>query len=119
VDVVVSFYSLEHLYPLAPYLRELHRVLRPGGVLVGAIPAEGGLAWGLGRLVTSRRWLKRHTTIDPDKIICWEHPNYADAVLGALGAEFEREHLSLWPLPWLPLHDLNLIIRLVYRRRSR
>jgi SAM-dependent methyltransferase len=119
VDVVVSFYSLEHLYPLAPYVRELHRVLRPGGVLVGAIPAEGGLAWGLGRLVTSRRWLKRHTTIDPDKIICWEHPNYADAVLGALGAEFEREHLSLWPLPWLPLHDLNLIIRLVYRRRSR
>lgn len=49
VDVIISFYSLEHLYPLAPYLDEMLRVLKPSGVLIGAIPAEGGLAWGLGR----------------------------------------------------------------------
>jgi SAM-dependent methyltransferase len=116
VDAVVSFYSLEHLYPLEPHLRDIDRVLRRGGVLIGAIPAEGGLAWGSGRLLTSRRWFKRHTTIDPDKIICWEHPNFADEVLAALDRHFVRDHIELWPAPWLRFLDLNLIVRLVYRK---
>ena len=84
VDVIVSFYSLEHLYPLAPYLTDMHRVLKPDGTLIGAIPAEGGLTWGAGRMLTSRRWFKKNTTIVPDKIICWEHPNFADEIIAAL-----------------------------------
>jgi len=48
VDVIVSFYSLEHLYPLRPYLDEFKRLLKPGGCLIGAIPTEGGPAWGEG-----------------------------------------------------------------------
>jgi ubiquinone/menaquinone biosynthesis C-methylase UbiE len=48
IDYIVSFYSLEHLYPLRPYLEDMKRVLKPGGTLIGAIPAEGGLAWGGG-----------------------------------------------------------------------
>lgn len=116
VDVIVSFYSLEHLYPLAPYLDEMLRVLKPGGTLIGAIPAEGGLAWGVGRLLTSRRWFKKNTTIDPDKIICWEHPNFTDEILGMLDARLERLRVGYWPLPWLPLLDPNLIIRFQYRQ---
>ncbi len=116
VDVIVSFYSLEHLYPLAPYLDEMLRVLKPGGTLIGAIPAEGGLAWGLGRLLTSRRWLKKNTLVDPDKIICWEHPNFADEILGVLDARLERQRVGYWPLPLLPLVDPNLIIRFQYRQ---
>jgi ubiquinone/menaquinone biosynthesis C-methylase UbiE len=46
VDVIISFYSLEHMHPLEEYLGEFSRILRPGGILVGAIPCEGGLAWG-------------------------------------------------------------------------
>jgi len=115
-DVIVSFYSLEHLYPLAPYVDEMLRVLKPGGTLIGAIPAEGGLAWGLGRLLTSRRWFKKNTTVDPDKIICWEHPNFADEILAVLDARMKRQHAGYWPLPWLPLLDPNLIIRFQYRK---
>lgn len=118
IDIIVSFYSLEHIYPLAPYLAELHRVLRAGGVLVGAIPAEGGLAWGGGRYLTSRRWMKRNTTIDPDKIICWEHPNFADEILAELNNRFLRLHTSYWPFPFLPLLDINLIIRFIYEKRN-
>lgn len=114
-DAVVSFYSLEHLYPLSGYLDEILRVLRPGGVLVGAIPCEGGLAWGLGRYVTNRRWMKRHTTVDPDKIICWEHPNFADAILRELDARMDRKALSFWPMG-IPSVDLNLVARFVYRK---
>jgi len=116
VDVIVSFYSLEHLYPLRPYLEEYNRLLKPGGILIGAIPAEGGLAWGGGRMLTSRRWFKKNTTIDPDKVICWEHPNFADQILGELDQVFTREAVQHWPLPWLPLLDPNLIIRLLYRK---
>lgn len=116
VDVIVTFYSLEHLYPLRPYLDEFKRLLKPGGFLIGAIPAEGGLAWGGGRLLTSRRWFKKNTTIDPDKIICWEHPNFADQILGELDKVFTREAVEYWPLPWLPLLDLNLVVRHLYRK---
>jgi len=118
VAVIVRFYSLEHLYPLRPYLDEFKRLRKPGGYLIGAIPAEGGLAWGGGRMLTSRRWFKKNTTIDPDKIICWEHPNFADQILGELDQVFTREAIQHWPLPWLPLLDLNLIIRLLFRKTS-
>ncbi len=116
VDIVVSFYSLEHLHPLEDHLNEILRVLKPGGILIGAVPAEGGLAWGFGRLITSRRWFKKHTTVDPDKIICWEHPNFADDILSTLDTRFNRQAVSYWPLPWLSLLDPNLIIRLEYRK---
>jgi SAM-dependent methyltransferase len=114
VDVIVSFYSLEHLYPLRPYLDEMLRLLKPGGVLIGAIPAEGGLAWGLGRMLTSRRWFKKNTRIDPDKIICWEHPNFADEIVAEIDQQFERVILTRWPFPWLPFLDVSLVIRFMY-----
>lgn len=114
-DMLVSFYSLEHLYPLENHLSELIRVLKPGGTLVGAIPCEGGLAWGLGRFLTSRRWLKRHTAINPDKLICWEHPNFADGILTSLNQQMRNGKLSFWPLS-LPCIDINLVVRFVYEK---
>ena len=116
VDLIFSFYSLEHLYPLTPYLMEMLRVLKPGGLIIGAIPAEGGVPWGIGRALTSRRWFKKNTTIDPDKIICWEHPNFADEILNVLDGLMDRKCVSFWPLPLIPLVDANLIIRFQYRR---
>lgn len=115
VDVIVSFYSLEHIYPLDPYLKELKRILKPGGLLAGAIPTEGGLAWGLGRLLTARRWF-RTTTINPDKIYCWTHPNFGDHVSAALENFFARTSVQYWPLPWLRNLDFNLVIRFIYRK---
>ncbi|HBY55528.1 MAG TPA: hypothetical protein DEG23_01765 [Coxiellaceae bacterium] len=115
-DVVISFYSLEHIYPLEPYLMELKRVLKTGGILVGAIPLEGGLAWGLGRFFTSRRWFKKNTTIDPDKIICWEHPNFADEIRNSLEKCFGRGTIKLWPFPFLLPRDFNLIEKFIFRK---
>jgi hypothetical protein len=115
---VVSFYSLEHLNPLPACVDDIVRVPRPGGVPVGAVPAEGGLAWGAGRALTSRRWFKPHTTIDPDKILCWGHPNFADEVLRELDRHLERRHVRYWPLPWLPSLDANLVVRFTYAKRG-
>ena len=116
-DLIVSFYSFEHMYPFAPVLANLHRLLAPGGVIAGAIPCEGGLAWGLGRMLTSRRWFHRHTDIDPDKIICWEHPNFADGLLNDLTASFGPAHLTWWP--WrIASIDLNLVVTFIFERNE-
>jgi len=114
-DVVISFYSLEHLNPLDLYLEEIKRVLRPGGVLVGAIPAEGGIAWGLGRFFTSRQYVKKHTSINLDKIICWEHPNFSEDILNKLDINFIPVSKKYSPFIF-PLIDINLIISFVYER---
>jgi SAM-dependent methyltransferase len=113
-DVIMSFYALEHIYPLEPYILELKRLLKPGGVIIGAIPCEGGLAWGLGRFLTTRRWFKKNTNINPDKIICWEHPNFSDEIACVLGTHFKKHTLKLWPLPFLRLRDLNLVEKFIY-----
>jgi SAM-dependent methyltransferase len=110
VDLIVTFYSLEHVHPIDAQLREFHRVLAPGGSIVGAFPTEGGLAWGLGRWLTTRRWLRHHTSVDPDKIICWEHPNYADTILRSLDAEFDVTFARPWPFRFVPLIDTNLVV---------
>jgi len=116
-DVVVSFFALEHIHPLDDHLAEIERVLKPGGRLVGGIPCEGGLAWGAGRRLTSWRWLLKHTDIDPDRLICWEHPNFADHILNRLEARFERRVVSFWPID-VPLIDINLVARFIFGRRG-
>jgi ubiquinone/menaquinone biosynthesis C-methylase UbiE len=119
IDVIVSFYSLEHLYPLKPYLEDIYRVLKPGGFLIGAIPAEGGLAWGFGRMITSRKWFRRNTHINLDKIICWEHPNFADDIIKMIDQMFSRKKVKYWPFSLMPFLDVNLIIQFVYTKPMR
>jgi len=114
-DVLVSFYSLEHLYPFPLYLDGMLRVLKKGGTLIGAIPSEGGLGWGIGRYLTTRRWLHSNTNIDPDKIICWEHPNFSDHILKELDNNMSKVSLSYWPIK-LPAIDINLIIKFIYKK---
>lgn len=114
-DYVVSFYALEHIADLDRHVADIHRVLRPGGALVGAIPCEGGLAWGLGRALTSRRYALRNFEYDPDKIICWEHPNFARDILSRLDKRFTKRTLRLWPLA-APLIDINLTASFIYEQ---
>jgi hypothetical protein len=83
---------------------------------VGAIPCEGGMAWGLGRFLTSRRWLMANTTINPDKLICWEHPNFADFILNTLNKKGLKQHLSFWPFV-IPSIDINLIAKFVFKKQ--
>lgn len=114
VDVVVTFHQLEHIYELDTYLEEIRRVLRPEGALVGAVPTEGSLAWGLGRYLTSRRYVKKNMDIDYDKIICWEHPQFVDTIQAALDARFTPVISKKRPFSFLPL-DVNLSWSFLYR----
>lgn len=112
-DVVLSFYSFEHLNPLEKWIEEIYRVLRPGGMFIGAVPAEGGLAWGLGRFLTSNRTLKKKFGLDIKKIVCWEHPNMIDEMLNGLNSSFQSKIIQKFPFPFLPL-DLNLLVKFTF-----
>lgn len=117
VDIVLTFANLEHLHPLDDHLNEICRVLKPGGILVGSIPTEGGLAWGIGRYLTSFRWFKQNTNIDLKRLICWEHPNFADEILALVSRGFDFDRRTYWPSK-LPSIDTNLIISFVSRLRK-
>lgn len=117
VDVVVTFHQLEHVYELDKYLVELKRVLKPGGVIVGAVPTEGGLAWGLGRLMTSNRFVNKNADFNYNKIICWEHPNFVDKIKRMLDKEFTKMQTVKRPFSFLPL-DFNLSFSFCYRKES-
>ena len=115
IDILLSFYSFEHLYPLNAYLDEYKRILKPDGLILGAIPNEGGLAWGMGRFLTSRRWIHTNTQIDYDKVICWEHPNFADKILDEMNKRFIQKDISYFPSIGLPSINLTLVTRFIYQ----
>lgn len=115
-DIIITFYQLEHLNPLKGYLKEYLRVLKPNGIIAGAIPCEGGLSWGLGRFLTTRRWLLSNTGIDPDKLICWEHPNFADYIINSIAESCKKDYLSFWPLK-IPSIDLNLVSKFIFKKQ--
>ncbi|PIQ86232.1 MAG: hypothetical protein COV73_04940 [Candidatus Omnitrophica bacterium CG11_big_fil_rev_8_21_14_0_20_43_6] len=114
-DMIVSFYAFEHIHGLDTYLEKLVKLLKNGGKIVGAIPCEGGIGWGLGRYFTTRRWLKKNTSIDPDRLICWEHPNFAGNILKVLDKFMTRSYIKYWPLR-LPSVDLNLVVSFIYTK---
>lgn len=70
-DAAIAEQVFEHLYTPVEYLRELHRVLRPGGVLYVAVPNFGGLAaktkgaaWDLVHPVSHVRYFDRRSLAD-------------------------------------------------------
>ena len=111
-DIIISFYSFEHLNPLDSWIKEIHRILRPGGIFAGAVPVEGGLAWGLGRYLTSRCILRKKFGLDIKKIVCWEHPNMIDEMVSGLISNFQTVTVSKFPFPFLPF-DFNLVAKFI------
>ena len=75
VDIMT--FSLEHIYELDKVLDFFKGILTENGLIIGSIPNEGTLAWGLGRCLTTRPKFKKKYGLNFDKIISWEHPNTA------------------------------------------
>ncbi len=107
VDVIITFHQLEHVFELEKYLLELKRVLKNGGILIGAVPTEGGFAWGFGRFLTSRRYVKKTMNFNYDKIICWEHPNFINKIDKLIKSNFKVNRSIKRPFRFLPF-DFNL-----------
>lgn len=114
VDIVISFFSLEHIYNLNTCIKEISRILKKNGLLIFAIPNEGSFAWGFSRYLISRRWMKKNTNINYDKVICWEHPNFATRIIQSLDKNLVR--IKVNKVPNLYFDDFSLIIKGVYKK---
>ena len=117
-DIVLSFHQLEHIYNIEDYLQEIKRVLKKDGLFAGAVPTEGSLAWGGGRYLTSRRYVKKNMNFNFDKIICWEHPNFVDLIQEKLNKNFQLIYSIKKPLKFLPL-DFNLSWSFIYKNTDK
>lgn len=106
-DRLVSVYNLEHLPQPHLVLKEWKRVVRPGGTISIAIPAEGGVAWRFGRWLTTRRSFAEQG-LDLDYIIAREHINTCYN-LAALIRNIFSQHKAHWFPTGLPITDFNLV----------
>ena len=66
-------------------------------------------------LFTTRKWFKKNTTIDPDKIIYLEHPNFADFILNSLNKRGSKQYVSFWPLRIRSI-DFNLVSKFIFKK---
>jgi SAM-dependent methyltransferase len=109
VDCVLSIYNLEHLRQITRGLAEIRRVLKPNGELLVGLPAEGGLLYGLGRRLTSKRYVERNYGIDYDAIVHWEHWNSCQEVVAALKGQFAVSHTQYLPFGFPSVHSSIIV----------
>jgi SAM-dependent methyltransferase len=108
-DRVIAIHVLEHLYDLPAALAEIRRLLRSNGVLAAVIPCEGGLAYRLGRRLTTQRVFERRYGLPYDWHVRAEHPNKPAEVFEEIAKVFEISDSTFYPLK-IPLMNLNLVI---------
>jgi len=118
IDIIISFYTLEHLLNIDEHIEFYKKKLRIGGMLIGAIPNEGGVAWGLGRLLTTYRSM-RAKGFNYNKLFCWEHPNTCDTIIKKLNTSgLSKVVLKQNPLPFFPFYDLNLVTSFIFNKNQ-
>jgi SAM-dependent methyltransferase len=107
-DRVINVYNLEHLLHLDFALEEAHRVLKDDGELIASVPAEGGLAWVLGRQLTTARQFTSET-LDYSRANAIDHCNCIWQIDKAVRRHFRVVRRSVFPLR-IPLYHLNLVV---------
>jgi phosphatidylethanolamine/phosphatidyl-N-methylethanolamine N-methyltransferase len=106
-DRLISINNLEHLPSPHVALKQWRRVVRPGGTISLAIPTEGGIAWNLGRALTTRRYFKK-LGFDLDYLIAREHINACYRLVSFIDAYFPTKTVVWFPLR-IPTPHVNLI----------
>lgn len=112
IESLVSVYTLEHLYYLKEAVAESSRIVAGEGRFFVGIPCEGGLAWNLGRKLTSERVMSKKFDLDYGKYIALEHCNTAIAIVDELLKSFRIIRSSFFPLGWVSMISTNLTLTL-------
>jgi len=85
-DRVIAIHVLEHLHDLPLALKEIERVLKPGGVFDIVLPCEAGALYWFARQISSKRMFEKEFDVSYERIIKSDHVNtYAE-----VEAELER-----------------------------
>jgi phosphatidylethanolamine/phosphatidyl-N-methylethanolamine N-methyltransferase len=104
---VINVYNLEHLIHLDFALEEAKRVMAAAGEFLVSVPTEGGIAWTLGRRMTTARNFTSEG-LDYLRANAIDHCNCVWQVEKALRRHFRIVNRRLFPVS-LPLYHVNLI----------
>jgi len=108
VESIISFSVLEHLSPLEPALDEILRVLAVDGEFVFGIPTEG-VAFRLGRRLTTKRYIERRVRVDYMRLVRKEHVNECRHILGSIRERFAVSRLRGIPFG-VPVRHANVFL---------
>jgi SAM-dependent methyltransferase len=114
-DRVLAIHVLEHLANLPHALAEVVRVMKPGGVFSVVIPCEGGIAYTLGRNITSRRIFERKFGKNFDWIMAYDHVNTSWEILSEVRKKFCSVRTVYFPTR-VPSVHVNLLIGMELQR---
>ena len=117
-DRVLAVHVLEHLPRLPQALREIKRVLKPGGYFQVVIPCEGSLAYTIARNISARRIFEKRYKMSYDFLPACEHVNLAREITYALKQEFNVDKQRFFPFSFLPIEMCNLVISMLCRPKN-
>ena len=117
-DRVLAIHVLEHLPNLPAAIREVYRLInKQKGIFSVVIPCEGGLSYGFARRISAQRIFEKRYRQPYKWFIEREHINLANEILEELQSYFEIADRTLFPLPFLPVQTINLVIGLTLKPR--
>lgn len=105
-DRLIAAHVLEHLERPHEVLREWCRVVRPGGTISILLPCDPGLAWRVGRAVSSRPKFKK-AGLEYDYWMAREHINPINNLVALISYYFNTRSEGWYPIR-IPTIDLNL-----------
>lgn len=114
-DRLITIDTLEHIPNSWDAVQEFGRVVRPGGVVHFSFPAEGGLAWRLGRHLTTRRAAIKTYKLDYDFVIATEHVNTASNLISVTKHYFPQADVKMWPFGG-KFVDLNISVDIIIKK---
>ena len=91
-DAIFMLDVLEHIPKLRPVLKELHRILKPGGFIIISVPTETGI-YKFGRL------LLKGTTDEKDRP-GGTHYHKGKDLVRIMKKPFDLKEMRRIPLPW-------------------
>ena len=116
-DRAIAVHVLEHLPDLPRAITELHRLLRPGGILAIVIPCDPGFAYEFARQISSARTFRRRYNMPYMWLMRREHINSPAEIVSELRSGFEEIDRTYFPLRFVPVTTANLCLGLTFRRR--
>ena len=111
-DRVLVTCVLHHLDDPERALREMRRVVRPGGLISLTLPCDPGLAYRIGKSLGPYRSLRKRGTLngtDPRYFHYLQHRNHYPGLVALVERVFATDSISKrhWPLR-IPTWNLNL-----------
>ena len=97
-DRIFSIATLEHIENLPKALSKSCEILNDDGVMINAIPCEGGALWGLAWRISTGLSYKLRTGLSYKKIMLHEHLNEYEEIVSLINYFFDEVEVIFFPI---------------------